>query len=283
MRKFIINLIKNIASQSININIHELDGLRNGKGLVTYQTEVSALESLIQRLFPVIGEKQPLIRLGGKGDGGYLLPDDLTGIEACFSPGVHLISKFEKDCAEIGMKVFLADKSVESPSEDHELFVFTPKYIGALENSEFMTIDTWVNHSLPGSESDLLLQMDIEGYEYETMMNISDNLMKRFRIIVVEFHNLDQLYNFSFFNFASRVFEKFLQTHSCVHIHPNNCCGFIKKNGLEIPKVAEFTFYRNDRINNPSFSTNFPHPLDQDNTPNPPLILPKCWYKSQYS
>ena len=30
--------------------------------------------------------------IGGAGDGGYLVPDDLDGIEYCFSPGVNLIS-----------------------------------------------------------------------------------------------------------------------------------------------------------------------------------------------
>ena len=29
-----------------------------------------------------------LVRLGGNNDGGYLLPNDLEGITACFSPGV---------------------------------------------------------------------------------------------------------------------------------------------------------------------------------------------------
>ena len=47
-----------------------------------------------------------LIRLGGRGDGAYLLPDDLQNIEACFSPGVcdsklfedDLTKKFNIDC-----------------------------------------------------------------------------------------------------------------------------------------------------------------------------------------
>ena len=35
--------------------------------------------------------KTPLIRIGGDGDGSYLVPDDLEGITACFSPGVNRI------------------------------------------------------------------------------------------------------------------------------------------------------------------------------------------------
>ena len=51
---------------------------------------------------------------GPDGDGGYLVPDDLEGIVACFSPGVSNVAGFEKDCALKGMKVFMADASVEA-------------------------------------------------------------------------------------------------------------------------------------------------------------------------
>jgi hypothetical protein len=78
---------------------------------------------------------------------------------------------------------------------------------------------------------------------------------------------------------ASRAFVLLLQTHSCVHNHPNNCCGKVKIGNIEIPLVTELTFLRNDRVNNPSFISTFPHPLDCDNTGNPSLYLPKCWYE----
>jgi hypothetical protein len=37
----------------------------------------------------------PLIRLGADGDGGYLVPDDLEDVAACFSPGVDDRASFE--------------------------------------------------------------------------------------------------------------------------------------------------------------------------------------------
>ena len=37
-----------------------------------------------------------LIRIGSKNDGGYLVPDDLKNINACFSPGVDLNVNFDK-------------------------------------------------------------------------------------------------------------------------------------------------------------------------------------------
>jgi hypothetical protein len=243
----------------------------------TRLTERSPVRGLVERLHPVKPGKE-LIRLGPRDDGGYLVPDDLHGIEACFSPGVNLVSGFEKDCADRGMKVFLADASVERPAEAHGLFAFTKKFVGVTTSSDFVTLDDWVAASLPGSSGDLLLQMDIEGFEYEVLLGASDRLMRRFRIIVAEFHDLDQLWSRPFFRLASRAFEKVLQTHACVHIHPNNDRRPLRKGGLSIPPLAEFTFLRKDRIGNSSYATVFPHPLDGDNTDKPHYPLPACWY-----
>ena len=280
MNKVLKNVGKKMFGQRMNLHDHEMEMLAEQRGYVTQKTAHRELSSLIRKLSPVISEGQKMIRLGPKGDGGYLVPDDLTGIEAIFSPGVEQVSGFEKDCADLGMKVFLADKSVDKPAESHELFDFTEKYIGAVTNDEFMTMDDWVGSSLTEDQSDLLLQIDIEGAEYETFFRMSDNLIQRFRIIVAEFHYLDQLRSLPFFLLASRVFDKILQTHTCVHIHPNNCCGSMLKDGIDIPAVAEFTFLRSDRIRNPSYASVFPHPLDCDNTDKPPLTLAKCWYSN---
>jgi hypothetical protein len=242
-------------------------------------TDEASLRALLHKLHP-IDPGVALLRLGPAGDGGYLVPDDLDGIHACFSPGVGLISGFEKDCADRGMPVFLADKSAEKPAEENALFRFTRKYIGATANEDFVTMDSWVAASVSSSESDLMLQIDIEGYEYETFLSTTDQLMRRFRIIVAEFHGLDQLWNRPFFGLASRTFEKILQTHTCVHIHPNNCIAPVVYQDVTIPPIMEFTFLRKDRVRTSSYVQAFPHPLDADNTTNPHVVLPRCWYAS---
>lgn len=242
-------------------------------------TSEYALQSLLDKLRPISCDKA-LIRLGSMRDGGYLVPDDLRGIKACFSPGVGCSSTFEKDCADRGMKVFLADGFVDQPRQAHELFVFTKKYIGTQTKDHYITMDDWVKSSWPDAHDDLLLQMDIEGSEYDVLLAASNDLIKRFRIIVIEFHFLNKLRTKSFFEWASRVFEKILQSHTCVHNHPNNFADSIKYRGLEIPKVIELTFLRHDRVSSPSFVRIFPHPLDADNTKKKPsLPLPECWYK----
>lgn len=239
--------------------------------------DTDAVQSLINRLKPRnVGV--PLVRLGPKSDGGYLVPNDLMDISTCFSPGVADISEFEEACAELGMRVFLADHSVDAPSVNHDSFRFTKKFIGASNSANQMTLDEWIIDSKPGPNGDFILQMDIEGSEYESLISLSEPMLRRFRILVIEFHHLHLLHCQPTFKLMAPAFEKILNTHTCVHIHPNNCCGSETINELEIPRVAEFTFLRNDRFSESTACDSFPHPLDSDNTSGPPITLPKSWY-----
>ncbi|MCB9032749.1 MAG: FkbM family methyltransferase [Chitinophagales bacterium] len=237
----------------------------------------SKVISFIKSIRPYnIGKE--LIRVGSKKDGGYLVPNDLEGIIACFSAGVSKVSEFENHCHELGIQqLFLADKSVEKANLNvaHH---FLPKFIGITNNNDFITMDEWVNQSVENT-GDLLLQMDIEGAEYNSFINMSDALLSRFRILVVEFHDLHKLWTKYSYNIITDVFNKILQTHVCVHIHPNNYSGIDIQEDIAIPRFAEFTFIRKDRVITQTPCTSFPHPLDFDNTNFPHIVLPEIWYK----
>ena len=232
---------------------------------------------LISRLQPVETDRE-LIRIGGESDGGYLVPNDLGGIEACFSPGVGGKSKFELDCADVGMKIFMADASVEAPAILDPRFNFEKKFIGRYSKKNFITLENWVNSAEIGEKADLLLQMDIEGFEYEVLNATSLQILKRFRIIIVEFHLLDNLGMPWYYHRTKKAFEKLLVNHTCVHIHPNNSCGISKILGVEVPGIAEFTFLRNDRIQEKRQVKSFPHPLDRDSVNAESVNLPEIWY-----
>lgn len=262
-----------------SLRSHLEQSLEKFHAFPTALTDSQAILRLIESLRP-LSTNYELIRVGSEGDGGYLLPDDLANLVACFSPGVGNVSAFETDCANRGMAVQIADGSVEGPAAEHPSFEFTKKFVGAVANRTTMTLDEWVSRTADAQQGDLLLQMDVEGSEYEVFLSTSQTLLKRFRILVVEFHMLDQLWSRPFFRLASRVFEKILQSHVCVHLHPNNCCGTIEKSAATIPRIMEFTFLRRDRIQSSSPAAIFPHVLDKDNTSNPPLPLPLCWYNT---
>jgi hypothetical protein len=255
--------------------------LKKKRMMLQRVTDEGKVLKLIESLYPIQTQFE-LIRLGPSGDGGYLVPNDLEGIEACFSPGVDKISEFELDCLEHGMKIYMADKSVEKPnlnvSEDK--YSFIKKFVGCTNNDDYITMDNWVKSNYPEEETELILQMDIEGGEYNSLINMSDSLINSFRIMIIEFHSLQNLWNPHHFNLSQAVFNKILQTHTCVHIHPNNYCGIDSRLNIEIPPIAEFTFIRKDRIKTKKFASNFPHKLDYDNTKKESIHLPQNWYKA---
>ena len=219
-----------------------------------------------------------LIRVGPDEDGGYLVPDVLDGIAACFSPGVGTCSDFELACAERGMQVFLADATVDGPAVDHPSFHFVPKFIGGYDDDTTISLDAWVDQSCPGT-SDLLLQMDIEGAEYASLLAATPALLRRFRVMAIEFHFLGQLAEDPFFAIAAAMFAKLLDQHEVVHIHPNNFCDIVDVAGVPTPQVMEFTFVRRDRLMGDGWATQFPHPLDIENDATMPMPLPSAWFR----
>ncbi len=255
---------------------------QSGKWVVARATNPTDLLQLLEQLHPVVPDTG-LRRIGPTGDGGYLVPDDLDGIVACFSPGVGAFSGFELDCVELGMRAHLADASVASPQFADDRLDFIPRFIRAVPDAESITLDDWVTTAEPAESDDLLLQVDIEGDEWGVFLGASPEVLRRFRIIVAEIHHLQGLFDGESFPLLELTFKKLLASHTCVHIHPNNNCETSTSGGITIPKVAEFTFLRNDRIdrNTLVYATQFPHPLDGDNTAYwDTLALPRSMYRA---
>ena len=257
-------------------------GIRQFVRQVILSRRLPQLRTLLQKLWPHSAGHE-LIRFGPSGDGGYLLPDDLQGLVACFSPGVCETSGFELDCTRLEIPVYMADASVEGPAEKSPLFQFTKKFIGAENGGDFITLQQWVKESIADRPGDLLLQMDIEGYEYDVLTSIEEQLLARFRIIIIEFHNLQTILNgrSAGWHRIRQSLERLTNTHVVVHAHPNNTGSVTSFGGLDIPDLMELTLLRRDRGQSWTRCDSFPHPLDCENDPTGPVVrLPRCWYGS---
>ena len=239
-------------------------------------TPMKDLRLLIGRLNPVTTEHE-LIRVGCDGDGGYLVPDDLDGIDACFSPGVDNRATFEEALLKRGIRCHLADASVDcNPLEDLRS-TFTKRYLGVVNNETFITADRWIDDHEP-SGGDLLLQMDIEGAEWPVLLNIGARTLARFRIIVLELHDMERLLDRHSFEIIRATMDRLLEEFHVVHVHPNNFGGRVYARELEIPRSLEVTLLRRDRARIASPATQFPHPLDEPNTEDRrDIVLPSAW------
>ena len=240
-------------------------------------TSRSDLKTFFELIHPITTEI-PLIRLGGGGDGGYLLPDDLENIKYCFSPGVAETVNFELDCANRGIHSFLADFSVDTLPVENPRFSFEKKFIGVENSHVFIRLEDWILNHVKHS-TDLLLQMDIEGSEYSVLSDTPLPILCQFRIMVIEFHNLEWIFSKETFPFIRNTFSRLLKDFSIVHIHPNNVSPSYRHGEFVVPPTMEFTFLRNDRFSAAKPTTLFPHALDSENAAGGIYsVLPGCWH-----
>ena len=243
---------------------------------ISSTTELRELREFIFTLHPV---RSDLVRVGDESDGGYLVPNDLAGIKYCFSPGVSTNSGFESALSNLGIISYMADYSVDKPPTEDANFRFVKKYVAPLNTDIEMNFQTWVEESSSASD-DLILQMDIEGSEYACILSCDRIILRRFRILLIEFHGLDMLFDSQAFPVLRDCFRKILQDFDVVHIHPNNNDPIRRNAEIEIPSLMEFTFHRKDRVTSIDYSKSFPHPLDRRNVDRmKDVFLPKVWFR----
>ena len=254
-----------------------------------------------------------LIRIGCDTDGGYLVPDDLEGIQACFSSYGTRNSSFEKMLAvQYGIKSFIADKTDEIEMtkvkrmkrfirqlKKHKTFCLSldfdieNKFIGLKNSQTTIRLHDWIKKKVRlDSIGDLILRINVNGhghsvlkdtaeqvsaYEHSVLKDTPSEVLKKFRIMVIRFHPMC-IFDLYIFKRLEDVFNKILRDFCVVHIHPDNSSSKWLYKDIEIPDRMEFTFIRKDRILPDNRKLVFPHKLDCRNNPNvPDLVLPEIW------
>jgi hypothetical protein len=193
----------------------------------------------------VVPPPRPLIRLGALNDGGYLVPEDLSEVKYCFSPGVAETADFEMDCARIyGMPVYMCDPTVDRSPLNHPLFHFEKKGIGygGSAGGLLEPMSQWVYNSGVETNAQLLLQMDIEGAEYDFFLYEKPAFLKKFRYAIIEVHYLHQMLGPSYFETRLLPFiKKVKECFDIIHIHPNNHTVFAEFGGVTLTSCLELT------------------------------------------
>ena len=214
-----------------------------------------------------INNGHELIRIGGKYDGGYLVPNDLLEISACISPGVAETMDFELDIWEkFNIPSFMYDGSVDIPQSINSGQKFFKKFVGPSTTSNEISMNQIIGTDLWNVSGDLIGQIDIESAEYAFLSAASDEDLNRFRIMVVEFHEVDRwIQKKYYFEIINPLFERLFRTFDLVHAHPNNNGGAFSYKGRVVPNVIELTFHRKDRIIENLGYAKLPHKLDNQN------------------
>ena len=252
---------------------------------------VRAEKLLTQFLRPTV-TKFRLLRIGGNEDGAYLIPDDLHGVSACFSPGVGAYKPFEDELAlRWGIKSHLVDFSADLGNLKTPLIpgmqTFQKLWLGAESGASTITLQDWLESAEESESEDLLLQMDIEGAEYSIFKSTKLDVLRRFRVLVVEFHDLrSQIFRFGMRSEIIDVVRKLSDDFVVVHVHPNNADKPKKMRlaGALIPNILEVTMIRRDRLGEDGLlhrkiPSRLPNPLDipRNVVRLPPVFLGRPW------
>ena len=175
----------------------------------------------------------------------------------------------------------MADYSINEIEKNSNL-IFDKIFISGNSEEKYLSIEDWIEKKEVDPSVGSILKIDVEGDEYKILNSVNKDFFLKFKIIIIEFHNLHYLFNEKFFFSFQDIIEKIINNFYCVHIHPNNDVDFIKKiENITIPPVMEFTFInkKNLKINNQKLF--FPNKLDSDNNPDKrSIVLPECWEKA---
>lgn len=224
-----------------------------------HRVEVFAAEDLNSII--VYEPPLPRVRIGSKNDGGYVICDGLE-YDCFLSAGVETNIDFEDAFLDKHphLTCHAFDGSVESlpAMRNADKMQFHKLYVGGTNTETHTDM-----RSFMAEKSNIMVKMDIEGGEYDWLSVLSDSEMKKFRQIVIEFHEP--------FSSPQKIecLKKLANTHWLVHFHANTCPQppYQQFEGVTVPAVFECTYINKNLANILSRSVySIPHPtLDSQN------------------
>lgn len=202
------------------------------------------------------------IRLGAISDGGYVI-GHLDNYDCYISAGISNEESFSRDFINYynmnKTNSFGFDGTIDNyPYQYTKNITFIKKNI----NHYFDTKNANLLYFMK-KYKDIFLKMDIEGSEFNWLLNTDESDLLSFKQIVMELHGINDDSWGATYEQKAECLKKLSNTHYLIHIHGNNHSGI--KNA--IPDVVEVTFVRKDcfdkkpelnKINLPIKNLDFP-------------------------
>ena len=102
------------------------------------------------------------------------------------------------------------------PSEVRH-YSFLKKNINSVNDQNNITFEDWVNEYK--LNDNLIGQIDIEGGEYNLILNTPNQIFKKFKIMVFEFHNIQKISDSITYEFYLNALKKLLENFNICHVH----------------------------------------------------------------
>lgn len=136
----------------------------------------------------VVGKKR--ILLGPKRDGSYVLLDDFDKIKIAYSFGINKQIQLDTELANRGIDVFMYDQTINSLPYNHNKFHWKKIGIRGKNDTDnsLKTLEKILMENKHNQEDNMILKMDVSYWEWESLKDLSDSILKKFKYILIEYH-----------------------------------------------------------------------------------------------
>ena len=183
-------------------------------------------------------------RFGSDSDGGYVLDSRISPETVCLSLGISNEVSFDLELSKYVLKLEMYDFSISALPLEVPRSTFHRIGISADSRDGFISLEDAIEEI--DDHSPIILKMDIEGDEWDSLVSCKKTSLNRCTQIVVEFHNLQRLPLRSDFEFLVNQVSLQLADFAVVNVHGNNWDSYHIINGVPVPNVIEVTYLRRD-------------------------------------
>ena len=212
----------------------------------------SRIRSIAKLIYPFTSSEVNFVRVGAAGDGGYVMADDFR-VQGAISIGIGKDNSWDVDIAGRGIPVAMFDPTIRRPPQSIAGSKFYRIGIAEKAKGKRMLPLEQINQiaGFAGTD-DLILKVDIEGHEWNVLESLQQAELLRYRQIVVEFHNLGQIYEDQFAEQVEGVLRKLWTDHIPAHLHANNYNRIVRFGRHWFPDAVEVTYVRRDLMKFPA-------------------------------
>jgi hypothetical protein len=209
-------------------------------------------------LCPMIANDAEFIRIGREGDGGYVMVDDFIGVGHGVSIGIGTELSWDLSMADRGIKMLLVDHTIPELAATHPNFKFERVGLGTLDSDapDLAPLSKIIELAGLDTSEKAILKIDVEGHEWEALIETDSAEFKKFSQIVIELHGLADYSDHDAHLRRLYVLRNLAATHQVVHLHANNWGGYKIVGGKPVPDVVECTWVRRDLFTFSEFDRN---------------------------
>ena len=268
-----------LYADSTNIIQYQEMIINNSTSSLNNKVQNSGYQSLLKVLYLLrpksVGDKN-MIRIGPKGEGGYVIYNNINSIDKLISIGVAKDTAFEEDFlknSNINPKAHLFDHTDRPVRHLPTGIIFHSLGLGKVDDADknLLSLET-ISQNYLGQDEKCLLKVDIDNSEYNTFPFVSPDTFSRFEQIILELHSIseDNILNGDLSSVIKNITENFF----VIHVHPNSFEPWVNVFGICLPRVIEITFLNKKYANLISTETPiFPTSLDYPNKLGLEMIL----------